>query len=172
VVRGGATTSLQPLVQRRLRELDPGVAVVMGTLRERLDRSLANRRFVMSVLTGSSLLALVLASIGLYAVLSYSVARRTRELAVRSALGATRPQLLWLVFGGAARVVLAGTAIGIVGSLALGWSMRVFLVDITPFDPLTLLLTALVLIFVAILAVVIPARRATRAHPAWALQAE
>ena len=173
VVRGsGPANELVSTVRNRLRELNPNVGFVMGTLQERMDRSLANRRFVMSVLTGFSVLALVLASIGLYAVLSYSITRRTRELAVRSALGATRGQLVRLVFGNAARVVLTGAVIGLGGSMVLGWSMRVFLVEIEPFDPITLSGSVLVLFAVSALAVLVPARRATRTHPATALQSE
>jgi hypothetical protein len=172
VVRGGAAVSLLPAVQRRLRELDPTVAVVMGTLRDRLDRSLANRRFVMSVLTGFSGLALLLAAIGLYAVLAYSVSRRTRELAVRTALGATRKQLLWLVFSGAARVVVVGMLIGTAAAALLSRSMKVFLVDIVPLDPVSFALAATVLVGIATLATLVPALRATRAHPSAALQQE
>lgn len=173
VVRGaGSTGDLARSVRARLQQVNPNVGFVMGTLQERAERSLSNRRFAMSVLTGFSLLALVLASIGLYSVLSYSVARRTRELAVRSALGATRRQLVVLVFGSAGRVVMAGIVVGLVGSFLLARSMRVFLVDITPFDPLSFAGAALVLVLVSATAVVVPALRATRSDPQIALQSE
>jgi predicted permease len=168
----GSPVELTRAVRTRLQQLNPNVGFVMGTLQERLDRSLANRRFAMGVLTGFSVLALVLAAIGLYAVLAYSVARRTRELAVRSALGATRVQLVRLVFGGAARVVLAGMAIGLVGALLLGRSMTAFLIDISAFDAVSFGLAAAVLIGVSALAVIVPSLRATRTDPNVALQQE
>lgn len=173
LVRGsGSSVELTRVVRARLQQLNPNVGFVMGTLQERLDRSLANRRFAMSVLTGFSVLALVLAAIGLYAVLAYSVTRRTRELAVRSALGATRSQLVRLVFGGAARVVLTGMATGLVGALLLTRSMTAMLIDISAFDGLSFALAAAVLLGASAVAVVVPALRATRADPNVALQQE
>lgn len=173
VVRGpGLAAPLVRTVQGRWRVVNPNVAVVMGTLKERLDRSLANRRFVMSVLTGFSVVAMTLAAIGLYAVLAYSVARRTRELAVRSALGASRSQLLGLIFAGAGRVVLTGMALGIAGALVLSRSMRALLIEITPFDPPSFLLAIALLLVIAGLAVLAPALRATRSNPLGALQQE
>jgi putative ABC transport system permease protein len=171
VVRGsGRAEGLLTSISARMRQLDPDVAVVVGTLEERMDRSLANRRFVMTVLSGFSLFALVLAAIGLYAVLSYAVSRRTRELAVRSALGATRRQLLALVWRGALRVVLAGMIAGLGGALLLSRSLASFLVDITPFDPTAFAFAAMVLLLISAFATLIPALRATRSDPLIALQ--
>jgi putative ABC transport system permease protein len=173
IVRGsGRAAPLVPLVQRRLQQLDLGVALVMGTLKQRLDQSLANRRFVMAVLTGFSVLAVMLAAIGLYAVLAYSVSRRTRELAVRTALGATRSQLLRLIFVGVARVVGLGVVLGVAGALLLSRAMMSFLVDISPADPASFLLAVLLLLAIAGFAVSVPALRATRSDPLAALKQE
>jgi ABC-type antimicrobial peptide transport system permease subunit len=173
VARGGTpAASLVPAVRQRLRALHPGVAFVTGTLQERFDRTLANRRFVMSVLSGFSVLALMLAAIGLYAVLAYSVSRRARELAVRTALGATRRQLLWLVGSSAARVVMAGVAVGLVAATLLSRAMRVFLVDIVPFDMVSFSVAGALLLLIAVGVTLVPALRAVQADPASTLQQE
>lgn len=174
IVARGRTASAQlvPDVRQKLHRLDSRVGFVMGTLDDRLERTLANRRFMMSVLTGFSVLALVLAAIGLYAVLAYSVSRRTRELAVRTALGATQRQLLQLVFASAGRVVIAGVVLGLIAAFFLSRSMQLFLVDLKPLDPVAFGLAAAVLIVIATIATMIPAIRATRTQPSSALQQE
>ena len=116
--------------------------------------------------------AMVLAAAGLHGTLSHSVRRRQRELGVRMALGADRWSVLRMVLGQGLRVSLAGLAVGIVGTLALSRVLSSFLYDLAPYDPLTLLGVAAVLIAVSVLACLVPARRATAVDPVRALQAE
>ena len=114
----------------------------------------------------------MLAAIGIYGVLSYSVAQRTRELAVRSALGAQRRQLLVLVMRAGLRVVAVGAVAGVLAGVGLTRLMSAMLVDIAPNDPLTYAGSLAVLGLVALAAILIPSVRATRLDPNIALQAE
>ncbi|HEU4630146.1 MAG TPA: ADOP family duplicated permease, partial [Gemmatimonadaceae bacterium] len=139
VVRSAVPLSaLAPAIRARVRAIDPDVAVELSALQDQLDRSLAGRRLPLLVLSGFSVLALVLAAVGLYSVLAFTVARRTRELAVRAALGAARARLLRLVLGQALRVLLAATAAGLAGAWAVTRLLRAMLVDVSPTDPLAL----------------------------------
>jgi ABC-type antimicrobial peptide transport system permease subunit len=117
-------------------------------------------------------LALLLASVGLYAVVSYSVSRRTRELGVRLALGASPAGIQKLVLGEGTRLVAASVAIGLVGAAALAGFLRALLVGIAPWDPLAYLGAAGALAVVALVACWVPARRAARMHPVKALRVD
>jgi len=117
-------------------------------------------------------LALLLAVIGIYGVVSYSVAQRTQEIGVRMALGATRRDVLRMVAGQAIALIATGVLIGVAGSLALGSLMRNLLFEVSPRDPSTLIAIALVLAVVGLVASVMPARRATRVDPLVALRSE
>lgn len=173
VVRGTMPLDhVEATVRRLLHALDPGVAVDIGSLSARLDAELAGRRFTLSVLSGFGTCALVLAAIGLYALLSYAVAVRTRELALRAALGATRGQQLALVTRAAGRVVLVGAVAGILAALGVARAMRSLLVDVQPLDARAFAASLVVLVVVAAVAVVVPAWRAARLDPMVALQAE
>jgi predicted permease len=135
-------------------------------------RSLAQRTFALALVQAFAAIALVLAAIGLYGVLAYSVARRTREIGVRMALGAQRGHVLRLVIRESAAVVGIGTLIGAAGALAAGKAASGLLYGITPLDPLALGAAILVLATVCGIATFLPARRATRVDPAIALQSE
>jgi ABC-type antimicrobial peptide transport system permease subunit len=126
----------------------------------------------MIVLGAFGALSLVLACLGVYGVLSFAVARRGQEMAVRAALGAGRGRLLRLVLGSAARVVLAGTAAGVAGALLLTRLVRAMLYQVSPRDPLVLTTAAVGVMAVAALAALIPARRATRIEPMRALKGD
>jgi ABC-type antimicrobial peptide transport system permease subunit len=118
------------------------------------------------------LLALALAALGIYGVISYTVTQRTRELGVRMALGARPRDVMQLILRQAAILMLAGALVGLLGSLALGRLVASQLYDVTASDPLTLASVVALLGSVAILAAYLPARRATKVDPMIALRAE
>ena len=134
--------------------------------------SLAFRRAGMLLAGGFGLLALVLAAIGIYGVLSYSVSRRTREIGVRVALGATRSEVAKLVVRDGLLMTAVGIALGLAAALALSRFMISVLYEVKPGDPLTYAAVAAILLVVALLATLIPARRATSVDPLVALRAE
>jgi putative ABC transport system permease protein len=141
-------------------------------LSQLLDDSLATRRFNMNLLGGFALLALALASIGIYGVMSYSVAQRTREIGVRIALGARSRDVMKLVLSQALLLTAAGLGLGIVGALALTRFLVTLLFGVKPTDLTTFIAVALVLGTVALVACFIPARRATKVDPLVALRYE
>jgi ABC-type antimicrobial peptide transport system permease subunit len=118
------------------------------------------------------MLALTLAVVGLYGVMSYSVTQRTREIGVRVALGAGRSDVIRLILGQGLRLTLTGMGIGIVCSVALTWVLRSVLYGITATDPVSFVAVAVILTMVALAASYIPARSATRVDPMQALRSE
>ena len=139
---------------------------------EILSEEVAQRRIGMTLLAAFAALALALASLGIYGVLSYSVAQRTQEIGVRMALGAGRRDVLRMVVADGMRLAAAGVVIGLGVSFALTWLMAGLLFGVSASDPLTLGVVTLLLITVALLACFIPARRATRVDPMVALRCE
>jgi putative ABC transport system permease protein len=133
---------------------------------------ISDRRFTLVLVGLFSGLALILASIGIYGVISYSVAQRTREIGIRIALGAGRGQVVRMVVGGGARLAVIGIAIGAGGGLVLTQFIRSFLYGVSPSDPLTFTGISLVLSCVAILASYVPARRAMKVDPNSALRCD
>jgi predicted permease len=142
------------------------------TMEQTIAGSLAARRFSMILLGAFAALALLLASIGIYGVISYVVGQQTQEIGIRMALGAPRSHVLGMVLGKGARLVLAGVGAGIAASLALTRLMASMLFGVTPTDPMTFLCVASLLVLVALLACLAPARRATRVDPMVALRCE
>ncbi|MFN2566664.1 MAG: ADOP family duplicated permease [Gemmatimonadaceae bacterium] len=165
--------SVVPAVRSAIRELDPIVpAFRIQTFEEAVSRSLWRQRLQGEVLGVFAALALILASVGLYGVIAYAVAQRTRELGVRVALGATRRQLLGLVLGQGVRLTLIGVAIGAAGALALSRVIATLLYGVKPTDPVTFLAVPAALAAVAVLASYAPARRAMKVDPLVAMRAE
>jgi ABC-type antimicrobial peptide transport system permease subunit len=137
-----------------------------------VEYSLARERFSMVLLGIFGVLALLLGTVGLYGVISYSVAQRTNEIGIRSALGAAPTDLLGLVLRDGMRLVVIGLAVGLAGSLWLSRFLRAMLYGVTPGDPAILTGVAAVLVGAAALALLLPARRAASIDPAAALRAE
>jgi ABC-type antimicrobial peptide transport system permease subunit len=142
------------------------------TLDEVVAKSVAPRRFRMLLLGQFALLALVLAAVGIYGVLAFSVASRTHEIGVRMALGAHCRDVLKQVVGEGMRLVGLGVGIGLAGSAALTRLLRTLLFGVSPFDLVTLAAAAGGLALVAAVACYIPARRAAKVDPATALRCE
>ncbi len=142
------------------------------TMQQLRGELIADRRFTLILVATFSALALILASIGIYGVISYSVAQRTREIGIRMALGASQKQVLSMVLGGGAKLALIGIAIGAAGALGLTQFIRSFLYGISPSDPLTFAGISLILAAVAIFASYVPARRAMKVDPNTALRYE
>jgi putative ABC transport system permease protein len=165
--------ALMPALRGVLRELDPSVPVYdVATLREVVDRSVAQRRFVMQLLGTFALLALLLATIGLYGVVSYMVAQRTREVGLRVALGAAPGQILGLILGSGIKTVAIGLAVGLAATLVAARFLGTLLFDVEPHDPVTLGAAGGILMLVALLAHFVPAVRALRIDPSIALRQE
>jgi ABC-type antimicrobial peptide transport system permease subunit len=142
------------------------------TLSDQVDQTLASERMLTMLCTFFGALALALASIGLYGVLSYAIAQRTQEIGIRMALGATRRNVLWLVLRQSLTVVLAGIAVGLPWAWLGARLLASFLYGLAPIDPVAISLATLLLILVALLACYLPARRATRVDPMIALRHE
>jgi predicted permease len=142
------------------------------TLEEYVDRSVASPRFQTLLIALFALLALVLTAVGLYGVVAYGVAQRTREFGIRLALGARPQQLRRLVLRNAMRLAAAGVAIGVAGAAVAARLLAAALYGVHPLDPATFAAVAATLFAVALVASFIPARRATRVDPMLALRAE
>src|SRR4030095_3794493 len=149
-------------VRRVLTQLDPTIPAKMSTFSHVFSDSLNHRRFNLLLVGVFALAALLLAMAGVFGVLAYSVAQRTREIGVRVALGATPGNILKMVLGQGLITVAIGMVIGVAGSLLLTRTMRSMLFEVSPNDPLTLVGIALLLLLIALVASYIPARRATR----------
>jgi putative ABC transport system permease protein len=160
-------------VHNVMRDLDPRLAVGdFRTVDQLVSEAGAERRFQMLVLTGFGAIALLLSLIGLYALMSWSVAQRTAEIGIRMALGAQRRSVMSLVFRQAANLWLWGIALGFAGAWAVSRWMRSLLFEVQPTDPPTFLAVAILFCVVAAAATYLPARRATRVDPVVALHYE
>ena len=169
----GAPGALEAALRAAIASLDPTLAVAdVKTMDERLGGATARERFSAVLLSLFAGLALLLAMLGVYAVMAYSVAQRTREIGVRLALGAEAGDVLRLVLREGLSLVLLGLAVGGVAALAGARAISALLFGVSPQDPLTLVSVAGVQAGVALLALWLPARRASRLHPAVALRAE
>jgi predicted lysophospholipase L1 biosynthesis ABC-type transport system permease subunit len=169
----GRPGDLAERVRQELRLIDASLPVVsVTTMEEELGRALAQERLLAALASGFGLLALSLACLGLYGVMGYDVARRTQELGVRMALGASARHVMWLVLREAVTLALVGAAFGLGAALAATRFVASLLYGLTPNDPPTLMLAAALLLAVAAGAGYLPARRAAQVDPLEALRCE
>ena len=173
LVRGDRPIGLAPTVTQAIHDFEPGAVVDrIRTLDDLVHRSLAERRFNAFLYAAFSLSALLLSAVGVYGVVAYAVTRRTREIGIRVALGADRRRLLASVGVRPAVVLAAATLTGTGGLLALGGVLRSLVFELAPNDPSTIAGSIAILLLAAAVAVLIPARRATRVDPIVALRVE
>jgi putative ABC transport system permease protein len=169
----GDPANLAAAVRKEVQAIDPDQPVAaVRTMDEWVDTSVAQPRYRTALLGLLALLALVLASTGIYGVMSYSVAQRTHEIGVRMALGAKRLDVLSMVVRQGMVLVVSGVAIGLLGAFALTRVMSSLLFGVTAKDPITFVVVATLLTLVAFVACYIPARRATKVDPLVALRYE
>jgi putative ABC transport system permease protein len=155
-----------------LQELDPEIPSKFRTLAQVYSASLGSRRFNVLLIGFFAITALLLATAGVFGVMAYSVSRRTREIGVRVALGASAGNVLRLILGQGSRTIFIGVAIGIAGSLVLTRAVASLLFGVTATDPLTFGAVTLLRVGAALLACYIPALRATKVDPMVALRHE
>jgi predicted permease len=169
----GDPISLMTPLRRALAEVDPALPLYnLGTMQGRLMDSLAESRFSTMLLTVFGAIALILAAIGVYGVISYGVAQRTQEIGIRMALGARHADVLAMVVRHGAVLAGVGLAVGLGGALALSRLLSSLLFRVSPTDPPTFASGMVVLTAVAVLAAALPARRAARTNPMVALRNE
>ena len=160
-------------VERELHAIDPTAAIEnVKTLDQIRDESLASRTFAMHLLTAFSVVGSVLTLVGIYGVLTLSVASRRRELAIRSAVGAQQSHIRKLIFGEGFRLIAGGVVAGAVLSIVVSQVLRSFLFEVQPSDPATLIVVGALFVGVGLLACWVPVRRATRVDPLEALRYE
>lgn len=171
-------TSVEPAllaaaVRNQIREVDANLPVYqIATMKQLISHSMAQRRFTMVLCGVFAGVALLMAAIGIYGVMAYTVSQRTQELGIRVALGAQSSDVMKLVIGQGMKLAVSGVAIGLLGAWALTRLMKSLLFGISVTDPLTFGGIALLLTLVALLACWIPARRATKVDPMIALRCE
>ncbi len=160
-------------VERELHAVDPTAAIEnVKTLEQIREDSLASRTFAMQLLVGFSVVGSVLTLVGIYGVLSLSVASRRRELAIRSAVGAEQKDIRNLIFGEGFRLIASGVLTGVALAIVLSRVLRTFLFEVQPNDPTTLIVVGLLFVGVAMLACWVPVRRAAKVDPLEALRYE
>jgi putative ABC transport system permease protein len=173
VTTGSRPTNLVRPLRREIRAIDRNVVIrEVRTMADLVAQTLAARRLLTVVLSIFSAVAVVLASFGIYGVIAHSVRRRTPEIGIRMALGATSRNVLVGVLRQGLTLILAGVAVGLAGALALTRLVSSFLYDISPTDPLTFVCTVWLLTGAALLASYLPARRAASIDPMKALRYE
>jgi ABC-type antimicrobial peptide transport system permease subunit len=164
-------STLAPALRSALAGVDPRLATTeVRPIEDLVERALSPHRFLLSLLAGFSALALTLASVGIYGVVSYGVSRRVPEIGVRMALGATGSDVRRHILADTLRLALAGIAVGVVASLALTRVISSLLFATSPTDPATFVLMMLTLGCVALVAGYLPALRASRVEPMQALR--
>jgi predicted permease len=165
--------ALMPTVRRAMREIDPKLPILsIQTQTTQIDKTLFEQRLIADLSSLFGILALVLACVGLYGVVSYSVARRTNEIGIRLALGAERRDILVLVLRQGMVLALTGLALGVMGAAVLTRLLKAFLYGVKPMDLVTFTVCSLLLLAVELMASYLPARQATKVDPMVALRYE
>jgi putative ABC transport system permease protein len=171
--QGADPTAILPAVRQRLAAMDPDLPIVRPQTLSTVRDSAAGGSRLSSVLTSVfAMLAALLASVGIYSLIAYSVAERTRELGIRVALGADRRTVVRLIVGEGLRLAVVGILIGLAGSWLLAGTVRAMLYEVSPIDPVVLGGTCAGVLLVTLLASYVPARRALRVDPMVALRAD
>jgi len=167
----GDPRSVIGAVRREVAALAPGVPLYdVRPMRERVADAMGYARFSATLLAAFAMVALALAALGTYGVISFGVSQRTKEIGIRVALGATRQNVLRLVVGQGVGLAVTGGALGLLGALATTRVLRSLLYGVAPSDPATLVAIVVVLVVAVIVASWLPARRAAGVHPAEALR--
>lgn len=160
-------------IRSTVKGLDATLPVFeLRSVDEQIDRALITERMIATLSAGFGVIATLLAIVGLYGVMAYTVARRTREIGIRIALGAFRKDVVWMVMKEALLLIAAGVAIGLPAAISLSRFIQSQLFGLAPNDPATITVAAIVLAVVAALAGYIPALRASRVDPMRALHYE
>jgi ABC-type antimicrobial peptide transport system permease subunit len=159
-------------IRSQVATLDPTLPLGITTLQQRVSKLADQPRFQTLLVGFFAATGLVLALIGLYGVISFLVAQRTQEIGVRLALGADKSDILRLVMGRSLKLIVAGTTLGLVAALAASRMLSSLLFGIGSHDPVTFVVVTLLLVFVALMATLLPARSASRVNPIVALRCE
>jgi ABC-type antimicrobial peptide transport system permease subunit len=160
-------------VREAVGEVDPDLPLLQPqALSTRIAQTFADRKLALGLLGGFAVLALVLASLGVYSVMAHLVAFRTSEIGIRMALGATPGAVLRMVLGQGRRLTLVGIVVGLAGALIVSRLLAQALFEVNPADPIVYLVVSAILLVVAEFAAWVPARRATRIDPVRALRSE
>ncbi|MBI4472899.1 MAG: ABC transporter permease, partial [Acidobacteria bacterium] len=168
----GNAQAIVSMIRAQIQAVEREMPVTITTIDQLIDLSVAERRFSMFLIGGFGALAMLLAVVGIYGVMSYSVAQRTREIGLRMALGAQSKQVLRMIVAEGFVLTVIGVVLGFLGSLGMTRFMSAMLFGITPTDPMTYAGMCLLLVSIAVLASYIPARRATKVDPNVALRYE
>jgi len=174
VVRSAADASnLAPALRAQVWDVDKDLPIrAMTSMQDLLYASTAEPRFQTRVLASFSSIAFLLAMVGIYGVMAYSVTQRTQEIGIRMAIGAQRGHIVQMILWRSAALVAGGLGVGLAGAWAATRVLKSFLFEVTPFDPLTFAALSLLLALVALAACYIPARRAAAIDPLVALRYE
>ena len=165
--------ALAPAIRKSVRDMDPALPIIqLRTMEDVIGASVTRERFLSLLLGIFAFVALTLAAIGTYGILSYMVSERQREIGIRMALGAGNNQVVGLVLGQGMAIALAGIAVGVVGAYGLSRLTASLLYGVSPSDPMTYTAVAAVIAAVAVAACVVPIRRATRVDPLEAIRAD
>jgi putative ABC transport system permease protein len=172
VLRSAQATSLAPAARQIIRELDPSLPIQIRSVDEALNRAVAGRRFSLTLIAVFSAAALVLATLGIYGLISYLVAERTREIGIRLALGAASGDVLRMVLGRGALLTGVGMLVGVAASLGLTGLLKGMLFGVTATDPVAFLAVIALTMAAVLGASYVPARRALKVAPVTALRGE